>query len=86
MKVLNSHPWKMESTISSSLSLFMLKMYKADPNMKMNMKKITKNGRMSNIVCRISLMKNAVESNTLSHSSIFSHIKIEINAARTHRD
>jgi len=44
-KILKNVPWtKMESTISPSLSLFMLKMYMADPNMKINMTRITKNG------------------------------------------
>ena len=85
IKVLNNQLLKISSTISSSAFLFILKMYSADPNMKMNMKKIKKNGRISIIVYPISLIKKAVESNTLSHSSIFTHIIRAIIEARIHR-
>ena len=85
MKVFNNQPLKIASTISSSAFLFMLKMYSEDPNMKMNMKKIMKNGRISIIVYPMSLIKKAVESNTLSHSSILTHIIRAIIEARIHR-
>lgn len=85
MKALMSQLSKVASIISQSSSLFMLKMKRADPNMKMNTKRMKKKGSTSRRVSKISLMKNEVESNKRSQSSILSHMTNASNAQEIQR-